>query len=133
MITHIKMWQIILLLPALWAILTNAATHHVDVGRTGPNFTPPVLYNVAIGDIVNFHFYPTNNSVAESTFDKPCKPKSGGVDAKPIYSGFVLTSNGVASKMWSVTINSTDPIWLYCSQGDHQRCRNGQSMVINPL
>jgi hypothetical protein len=32
--------------------------------------------------------------------------------------------------MFSMTVNSTAPIWLYCSQGKH--CQSGMAMVINP-
>lgn len=34
--------------------------------------------------------------------------------------------------MFTVTINDTNPIWLYCSQTIASHCQNGMSMVINP-
>jgi len=54
-----------------------------------------------------------------------CNPMSGG-----IYSGFVPSSSGGSSTIFTITISNTDPIWLYCSQGSH--CTDGMAMVINP-
>jgi hypothetical protein len=30
-------------------------------------------------------------------------------------------------------VNTTDPIWLYCSQTYDSHCQAGQVMVINPM
>lgn len=110
----------------------NATTFDVDVGKSGLTFEPSVIHAVT-GDLINFHFWPSNHSIAESTFDKPCQPKSGGVDVHPIFSGFQSTRKG-ASTMFSMKLNTSDPIWLYSSQTlPHDHCKNGQVMVINPL
>jgi plastocyanin len=48
----------------------------------------------SVGDIINFHFYPINHSVAQSSFDKPCQPLAGGVGQIPIFSGFLPVKDG---------------------------------------
>jgi hypothetical protein len=34
--------------------------------------------------------------------------------------------------MFTITINDTNPIWLYCSQTQGSHCQAGMAMVINP-
>lgn len=104
-----------------------AATHNVDVGESGLTFDPSSLH-AKVGDIVNFHFYSGDHSVAQSTFQSPCHPHQ----PKAIFSGFVNPSGGdkEADKMFSMRVNTTEPIFLYCSQEGH--CPAGMVMVINP-
>lgn len=103
------------------------STHEVKVGSNGLNFDPDSLI-ASPGDLINFHFFASNHSVAESSFDKPCQPLDGD---KGIFSGFFTASGkDEAGQMFSMRLNGTDPIWLYCSSGEH--CKGGQSMVINP-
>lgn len=49
--------------------------------------------------------------------------------------GFALANLAFVqqSSMFSMTVNSTDPVWLYCSQTYASHCQAGQVMVINPL
>jgi plastocyanin len=48
----------------------------------------------SVGEIINFHFYPINHSVAQSSFNKPCQPLEGGVGQMPIFSGFLPVKRG---------------------------------------
>ena len=102
-------------------------THEVKIGSSGLNMEPDTL-TAAPGDLINFHFFAQNHSIAQSSFDKPCEPITSGTDA--IFSGFFPISKGESDKVFSMRVNSTDAIWLYCSYGDH--CKGGQAMVINP-
>jgi hypothetical protein len=83
-----------------------------------------------VGDIINFSFYPNNHSIAQASYERPCEPMSG-TDTQPIFSGFFPVEDGdeESKQIFSITINNTDTIWLYCSQGSH--CKEGQVMVIN--
>lgn len=101
----------------------SAAVHTVMVGEGGLNFVPKSL-TAAMGDQIEFMFVGGNHSVAEGSYDNACMPS--GDDA--FYSGFVPAT--MAMSPWTLTINSTDPIWYYCSQGDH--CQDGMVGVINP-
>jgi plastocyanin len=106
--------------------LSNAqSVVNVDVGRSSLEFKPSIVH-ASVGTTVNFHFYPGDHSVAQSTFANPCVPS--GPDA--IYSGFVHTTNGEANIMFVINVTDMDPMWLYCSNSFH--CAVGMAMVINP-
>ena len=110
----------------LLASLGSAKVHNVDVGNGGFIFSPKSL-TAKVGDHVNFHFFAGDHSVAQSTFAAPCVPSG----PKAIYSGFLNPSGGSeASEMFSMRVNTTAPLWLYCSRFGH--CQSGMSMVINP-
>lgn len=111
------------LLPLVLLPLSLAAQHKVTVGKGGGlNFDPDTL-KADKGDTIEFSFYPRNHSVAESTFDKPCQPLDNG-----IFSGFFGTTEQ-QKQTFTVTLDNTDPKWLYCSYGNH--CQDGMVMVIN--
>ena len=57
--------------------LAFAKTIHVNVGENGLTFDPASI-TADMGDEIQFEFYPGSHSVAQSTFDKPCQPSSGG-------------------------------------------------------
>jgi hypothetical protein len=67
-----------------------------------------------------------NHSVVQSTFESPCV-QSGDT---ALFSGFFPVTGGMGPESWTVKINDTKPIWLYCSQGPH--CQLGMAAVINP-
>lgn len=109
---------------------STGTVYDVDVGDGSLNFSPDTV-TAEVGDTINFHFYPRNHSVVQSSFNAPCVPLSGSSSDKPaIYSGFMPVAADAGDMMFSVMVNSTNPIWLYCSQGNH--CQSGMSMVVNP-
>ena len=69
--------------------LSLAKVIPVDVGKGGLIFSPNNI-TAEKGDSIQFTFYPQSHTVVESTFDKPCNYKSGGIFSGD---GF-LTSNG---------------------------------------
>jgi plastocyanin len=113
----------------LFALLTlisaaAATSHDILVGNGGNTTYSPNSLTAAKGDTVVFHFYPGNHDVVQSAFDSPCATSSG------FYSGFIDSESGAAKTTFTITINDTTPIWIYCSQVDH--CQLGMVMVINP-
>ncbi|KLJ07120.1 hypothetical protein EMPG_17390, partial [Blastomyces silverae] len=103
--------------------------HPVQVGNSegSQRFYPDSL-TVEPGSMVQFQFHPANHSVAQSTFEDPCSPMSDGTG---IRSGFLPVSADAADMpVFTVMINDTDPVWLFCGQNNH--CQNGMVMVINP-
>ncbi|CRJ80472.1 hypothetical protein BN1723_008405 [Verticillium longisporum] len=90
------------------------------------------------GSMVQFQFMGGNHTVTQSTFDNPCQPM-GIVQTDPnsppkvgIFSGYVpvaASANMGQRPVFSIMVNDTKPIWLYCQQGPH--CQRGMSMVIN--
>ncbi|EHK97823.1 hypothetical protein M7I_6406 [Glarea lozoyensis 74030] len=78
----------------------------------------------AVGDMVQFQFTPKNHSVVTSAFDTPCSPKGD------MFSGYMpVAANATNTPTYTMMVQDTKPIWLYCSQGKH--CQSGMVMVIN--
>lgn len=121
------LFQASCLLTSLCALAFAQSTIDVDVGEGGLVYKPSTV-TAAPGSAVNFHFYPGDHSVAQSNYDSPCMPSGPGA----IWSGFINPSSGSgeANMMFTITINNTDPIWIYCAQDQH--CESGMAMVINP-
>ncbi|KAL9613004.1 MAG: hypothetical protein Q9167_002437 [Letrouitia subvulpina] len=92
----------------------------------------PNSMDVNPGEAVQFHFYPKNHSVVQSTFDQPCVPISNIMpQTKGIFSGFMpVKPTDAMMPSFTIVINDTKPIWYYCSQGDH--CQDEMVGVINP-
>ncbi|KAM5343878.1 hypothetical protein ACJ41O_012415 [Fusarium nematophilum] len=102
------------------AAVASAATHKVEVGKGGLRYTPDSI-KADKGDVVEFHFNSMHTVVA-GDFEKPCAPAASG----GFYSG-VLPAGG--KSFFSITINSTDPVFFYCSIEGH--CQGGMVGVIN--
>lgn len=98
--------------------------HRVNVGNNGFIFDPDTV-NAAVGDTVQFFFYPGNHSVVQSEFTSPCQAKATG-----IFSGFFPGNDSPASTIFTIAINNTNPIWVYCAQVTH--CQSRMALVINP-
>ncbi|KAL8917229.1 MAG: hypothetical protein Q9208_008068 [Pyrenodesmia sp. 3 TL-2023] len=92
----------------------------------------PNSFDMAVGSMVQFQFYPKNHSVVRSTFDQPCQPiKNNNASAVDLFSGFMPVKPTDAMRpVYTIMINDTKPIWFYCSQGKH--CQGGMVGVINP-
>ncbi|GFP54457.1 hypothetical protein ACSS6W_002257 [Trichoderma asperelloides] len=104
----------------------SAETIKIDVGENGLTFTPDSV-TAKVHDILEFHFHPINHSVVMGDFANPCQPaKTGG-----FFSGFQPVSSGEADQVFQVTVNSTDPIFFYCSQNTFSHCISGMSGVVN--
>ncbi|KAJ7181794.1 hypothetical protein C8R43DRAFT_1117134 [Mycena crocata] len=111
--------------------LVLGAIHDVQVGLNGLEYTPEAL-SAAPGDQVVFHFNPKNHTVSQSAFDNPCGLKEGGFK-----SGFmpVAANSSVDSRpTYTVTVNDTAPIWIYCAQAAGtaaSHCGAGMVFAIN--
>ncbi|KAI1862981.1 hypothetical protein JX265_009027 [Neoarthrinium moseri] len=103
-----------------------AEVHKIEVGGSGGLVFNPNNVRAAQGDIIEYHFYAKNHSVVQSDYDTPCQlAKSNG-----FYSGYFPVSDGESKSVFQITVNNTNPIWFYCSQGNH--CSQGMVGVINP-
>jgi plastocyanin len=105
--------------------------HVVKVGNANGTLAySPNSIQAAVGDMVQFQFAPQNHTVTQSTFDQPCQPISMNSNVTGIYSGFMpVTASSTETPTYTILINNTTPMWIYCSQGRH--CQNGMTMVIN--
>ncbi|WQF82028.1 Putative cupredoxin [Colletotrichum destructivum] len=119
---------------ALAAVAQAVDVQVVSVASTNNTlkFFPDKI-NAPVGSMVQFQFRGGNHSVVQSTFDNPCIPISNvNASAKGVYSGYQPVQASAAMgqiPVFTVMVNSTAPMWLYCSQGKH--CQNGMVMVIN--
>ncbi|KAI8203257.1 hypothetical protein K4K52_005656, partial [Colletotrichum sp. SAR 10_76] len=105
----------------------SGTVHVVKVGESGLTFSPNDV-KAAVGDTVEFHFYPKAHSVAQSSFDKPCEPLSNGT-ATGFFSGPVPVSSGEGADVFSVKVDDASPKWFYCATAQH--CQGGMVGVIN--
>ncbi|KAL8785619.1 MAG: hypothetical protein Q9213_003273 [Squamulea squamosa] len=107
--------------------------HVVKVSNKKGDLTfEPNNLQVPPGDMVQFHFYPKNHSVVQSTFDQPCEPINNNNASVPgFFSGFMPVKPDAGMKpSYTIMVNDTKPIWYYCSQGKH--CQQKMVGVINP-
>jgi len=102
------------------------ATVSIAVGENGALKFDPDSVTAAVGDTLEFHFYSGSggHSVVSSSFSTPCMPAT---DA--FFSGYIPGSVS-GDQTFVVTVNSTDPIWFYCSLATH--CQAGMVGVVNP-
>ncbi|TVY50630.1 putative GPI-anchored cupredoxin, partial [Lachnellula cervina] len=109
----------------------GTTVHVVKVGSANGSLTfAPNDIKVPAGDMVQFQFAPNNHTVTQSTFAKPCVPISQTSNVTGIYSGFMpVKAADTNTPTYTIMVNDTKPIWLYCSQGKH--CQSGMTMVIN--
>jgi len=104
----------------------SATVHDVQVGPGGQLVYSPQAIAAAVGDQVVFHFNPKNHTVTQSSFANPCGAKAGGFD-----SGFepVMANSTQAQPTFTITVNDTQPIWVYCGQTGH--CEKGMVFAVN--
>lgn len=108
-------------------VTLTGVTHTIAVGRGGLNFDPD---NVVApkGDVIEWHFLPTNHSVAQADFNSPCAPSASG---EGFFAGFnfFTTENQAPNVFTAVVVDDSAPIWYYCPQGNH--CQQKMVGVIN--
>jgi len=105
--------------------------HDIQVGNANGTlaFTPEAIA-AQPGDQVAFHFYPKNHTVTQSSFAGPCSMKDGGFN-----SGFMpVTVNATSFPTYTITVNDTQPIWVYCAQAANtaaSHCGAGMVFAVN--
>lgn len=109
-----------------FSAVASAKTIRIDVGMSGLTFSPNDI-TAAVGDVLEFHYHPKNHSVVAADFANPCKPKAEG----GFYSGFFPTTGSENANVFQVEVNSTTPIWFYCSQSTGNHCGAGMVGAVN--
>ncbi|KAK2597977.1 hypothetical protein QQS21_005893 [Conoideocrella luteorostrata] len=127
-----------LALAALLSVARAIDVHVVAVGKNpGKNETSlkffPDKIEAKPGTMVQFQFWAGNHTVTQSNFDNPCVPISSvNSSARGIFSSFQPAAASAGKGMipvFTVMVNDSKPMWLFCSQGPH--CQKGMAMVIN--
>ncbi|KAL3421749.1 hypothetical protein PVAG01_05905 [Phlyctema vagabunda] len=108
------------------AAVASAATIEISVGQNRGIAFNPSSVTAAVGDVLAFHFYSGTggHSVVSTNFEAPCVPNNSS-----FFSGYI-PGNDQGNQTFEITVNSTDPIWFYCSLNRH--CQNGMVGVVNP-
>lgn len=109
----------------------SATVIDVQVGAGGKLAYSPEAISAKVGDQVVFHFNAKNHTVTQSSFASPCGKKDGGVN-----SGFQPVPANQTDNLptFTVTVNNTDPIWIYCAQAantPNSHCGAGMVFAIN--
>jgi plastocyanin len=121
-----------LALTALASLASAQKTWSVAVAMNGSLTFSPNKLVAQPGEFVQFQFHAGNHTVTQSTFDQPCQPIGQTSNVTGFHSGFLPAAASAEMGMlptYTIQINSTGPLWLYCAQGKH--CGNGMVMVIN--
>lgn len=115
-----------LYLPAA-GLAALAAADTIKITAQSDNSFSPNSVTAKQGDIIEFHFQPKNHSVVAGDYKYPCSPVPIG---SGFFSAFVAAESGEADKVFRVTVNNTNPLPFYSSQGDE--CPKGMVGIINP-
>ncbi|KAF2999740.1 hypothetical protein E8E13_004543 [Curvularia kusanoi] len=91
-------------------------THTIQVGLLDHKIRPETT-EAAIGDLIEFDFYPLNHSIVRAEYGFPCIPyEMTGSDKKGFFSGFKPVDKVLdRPPKWTLRINDTDPIFFYCA------------------
>ncbi|KAK0465176.1 uncharacterized protein EV420DRAFT_1617905 [Desarmillaria tabescens] len=126
------MFFLSLSLALVHSLSVSATVYDVQVGGAGGTLVyDPEAISAQPGDQVVFHFNPKNHTVTQSSFADPCGPKEGGLD-----SGFIPVAANTTDSLptWTMTVNDTQPIWVYCKQGAKtpaSHCGQGMVFAVN--
>ncbi|KAL2024363.1 hypothetical protein VTK56DRAFT_8845 [Thermocarpiscus australiensis] len=121
-----------LVIAALASLVSAQKTWVVTVAQNGTLTYSPNKLVAQPGEFVQFQFHAGNHTVTQSSFDKPCQPVSMTSNVTGFHSGFLPAAASASMGMiptYTIRINNTSPLWLYCAQGKH--CEQGMVMVIN--
>ncbi|CEJ79959.1 hypothetical protein VHEMI00168 [[Torrubiella] hemipterigena] len=123
---------------AIAGLAQAAEVQVVSVGKNPVNGEVALKYfpekiTAKPGTMVQFQFLGGNHTVTQSNFDNPCIPLHKADSSKQNFaSGFQPVAAGESKgqlPVFTIKINDTKPIWVYCGQGPH--CMKGMAMVIN--
>jgi plastocyanin len=111
-------------------LAAEGVVHTVTVGGNGSLTYDPPFIQAAVRDTIKFVFAAKNHTVTQSSFGDPCRKLQFTSTTGQIGfdSGFVPgAADGSAT--FSVTVNDTSPIWVYCRQTGH--CGQGMVFAVN--
>lgn len=109
----------------------------VTVGANGQLAFNPSIVSAKPRDTIVFEFHQKNHTATQSSFDDPCRKLQFTSPTGQIGfdSGFMpVAANETNFPTWSITVNDTAPIWVYCRQTapvDH--CGQGMVLAINSV
>ncbi|RFU24768.1 hypothetical protein B7463_g11567, partial [Scytalidium lignicola] len=112
--------------PASSAAAAANGVQTIVAGQSGLTYSPNSV-TAAVGSTVEIRFAGPGHTFTSSSFGSPCQGNDSSIFSGIIGSG---ASSNIATNVFTIQINSTDPIWFYCSVPGH--CSAGMVGVINP-
>lgn len=91
-------------------------THTVEVGLLDHKMRPETT-EAAVGDFIEFDFYPLNHSIVRAEYGYPCIPyEMTGSGKTGFFSGFNRVDKILDKPpKYTIRVNDTEPIFFYCS------------------
>ncbi|PSR85840.1 hypothetical protein PHLCEN_2v5316 [Hermanssonia centrifuga] len=112
-------------------------TYTVKVGNNGTLTYDPPFVMAQPRDTIVFEFHQKNHTATQSSFAAPCLPLASVNGSTPLNSGFMpVAANATSFPTWSVTVNTTDPLWFFCEQhapDGSSHCGAGMVFAVNPV
>lgn len=102
-------------------------------GPAGDVYTPSNI-TAQPGDTVTFQFMTKNHTATQSSFPVPCRPLADSSTSGQVGfdSGFMpVAANASAFPTYTITINNSSPVWVYCRQTGH--CGLGMTFSVNAV
>jgi len=112
--------------PAPTPAAEKGVEYRVKVGENGTLTYNPSRITANVRDTIVFEFNPKNHTVTQSSFGAPCQKLANGTGFD---SGFMPVAAGAAPSTFTITVNDTKPIWVYCRQTGH--CGSGMVFAVN--
>ncbi|KAL1859668.1 hypothetical protein VTK73DRAFT_7518 [Phialemonium thermophilum] len=119
--------RLLFLAISLSTTTVRAATIQINAGEGNKLTFTPDSVKAEVGDVLEFHFVGGFHDAVRGDFDKPCQPFSGAAGG---FASDRVQGSATNNKVFRVTVNTTDPIFFYCSVGAH--CANGMVGAVNP-
>jgi len=91
-------------------------THTIQAGLLDHKMRPETT-EAAVGDFIEFDFYPLNHSIVRAEYGFPCIPyEMTGSGKTGFFSGFNPVDKVLDKPpKYTVRVNDTEPIFFYCS------------------
>ncbi|PAV23312.1 hypothetical protein PNOK_0038000 [Pyrrhoderma noxium] len=108
--------------------------HQVTVGGDGSLTFNPSNITAQPSDTITFQFAAKNHTATQSSFGNPCRPLGDTSTTGQVGfdSGFMPVSAGSSNlPEFTITVNDTAPIWVYCRQTGH--CGQGMVFSVNAI
>lgn len=98
------------------SIISEPQTHTIQVGLLDHKMRPEVT-EAAVGDFIEFDFYPLNHSIVRAGYGFPCIPyEMTGSGKAGFFSGFNPVDKVLDEPpKYTIRVNDTEPIFFYCS------------------
>lgn len=110
-----------------------SSDHLIIVGGSSGQLTySPSNITAQPGDTVTFQFHQKNHTVTQSSFAEPCRElaETSTTGQVGFSSGFMpVDANATSFPSYTIQINDTNPIWVYCQQVGH--CGKGMVFSVN--